>query len=310
MARRARRAEREADLGEADVVGRLVEAVGRIPARDRFRAPVYDGRGDVAYFVQQFQDVAAANQWDQAAMRLHLRDSLKEGATDCGKPETVDGIFNALRSRFGMTPREARARLAALRRDSRTPLQEHAAEVERLVAVAYEELPAHNRRQMAIEAFCSTLGNAYLQRHLLAVETPTMEDAVRAANEYLTIRPQGGGHGQVRTVEEDEPTGDGANAQVSAVPSPSPMAVLLQTMQQLMREVDSLKAQSGPTGRRQGQAQPGGELRQPVRCWSCGQEGHMKRDCPKVANRSERGPGNAERPQEGMGPLPAAGPPS
>ena len=73
MARRQRRAERDADLGEPDVVGRLVEAVGRMPARDQFKAPVFDGKGDVDYFIQKFQDVAEANQWGQAAIRLHLR---------------------------------------------------------------------------------------------------------------------------------------------------------------------------------------------------------------------------------------------
>ena len=51
--------------------------------------------------------------------------------------------------------------------------------------VTIEQSP--NEALMAVEAFVSMLGNTYLQRHLLAIETPTVEDAVRAASEYLNI---------------------------------------------------------------------------------------------------------------------------
>ena len=86
-----------------------------------------------------------------------------------------------------MSPREARSRLSGLRKEYKVILQEHATEVDRLVTIAYEELPHHHQAGMALEIFCSTLGNAYLQRHLLAVDTPTLTDAIRAGNEYLQI---------------------------------------------------------------------------------------------------------------------------
>ena len=76
--------------------------------------------------------MADANGWGRAASLLHLRDALREGAQDCGRAETIPAIFTALRSRYGLTPREARARISALRRDSQTSLQEHATEVKTL----------------------------------------------------------------------------------------------------------------------------------------------------------------------------------
>ena len=80
--------------------------------------------------------MARANQWKQPAQLLYLRESLKKGARDCGKAPDVAGVFNSLRARYGLTPREARARLAGSRK-GRTSLEEHATEVERLVGVAY-----------------------------------------------------------------------------------------------------------------------------------------------------------------------------
>lgn len=53
-------------------------------------------------------------------------------------------------------------------------LQEHVIEVKILVGLAYAELPDESQQQMALETFYNALGNAYLQRYLLAVETYTI----------------------------------------------------------------------------------------------------------------------------------------
>ena len=81
-------------------------------------------------------------------------------------------------------------------------------EVERLVNLAYPTLPDVHRATMALDLFCSSLGHAYLQRHLLAVPTPTLADAVQAGNEYLQIRPtpeRSAGNPAVRNMHEDQP---------------------------------------------------------------------------------------------------------
>ena len=155
----------------------------------QFRAPQYNGQGDIEYFISRFEEVTEANEWRPVAALLHLRDSLRESAEDCGREATVQAIYAALRARFGLSPREARSGLSVLRMDSRTSLQEHAAEVERLVNIAYGDLPPKHRARMRLETFCSTLGYLPLQRHLLAVPTHTLEDTVRAGNEFLQIKP-------------------------------------------------------------------------------------------------------------------------
>ena len=112
--------------------------------------------------------MATANQWTELAQLLYLREFLREGARDCGKVPDVAGVFNNLRARSGLTPREAQARLAGLRKESRTSLQEYAMEVKRLVGVAYHGMEQEQRREMTVETFASTLNNPPLQRHLLA----------------------------------------------------------------------------------------------------------------------------------------------
>ena len=48
----------------AEVIEALVERQDRAtgPALPAFKAPQFDGDGDVEYYIQQFVDVAAANQ--------------------------------------------------------------------------------------------------------------------------------------------------------------------------------------------------------------------------------------------------------
>ena len=56
--------------------------------------------------------------------------------------------------------------IPVLRKEYWVSLQEHAAEVERLVYVAYGELPVGHQTCLMLVTFCSTLGHIPLQRHL------------------------------------------------------------------------------------------------------------------------------------------------
>ena len=235
---------------------------------------------------------------------LHLREVLKDTATDCGKAENVEAIIGALRARFGMSVREARTKLAVLKRDYKITLQEHASEVERLVGIAYEDLPPRHREQMALDTFHSSLGNAYLQRHLLAVPTPNLEMAVRAGNDYLQIKPTGPGPA-IRTVD-GEPEEDEARVQVAQTVE-STLGTLTKIILQLGEKLERLQdrpdrpVQSGTFGSSE---RPQEGRRQPGQCWGCGKLGHIRRDCRTrawegpVKQVRRPNPGNEQGPQQ------------
>ena len=64
----------------------------------------------------------------------------------------------------------------------------NAAEVERLVSIAYGELPPEYQAGMRLDTFYFTLWYLPLRRHLLAMSTHTLANAVRAGNEFLQIK--------------------------------------------------------------------------------------------------------------------------
>ena len=288
--RRARSMDRGGD--------RLVEVLERLAVRPippahvpQFKAPQYNGQGDIEYFINRFEEITEANDWGHAAALLHLRESLKENAEDCGRAANIPAIYTALRARFGLSPREARSRLSVLRKEYRTSLQEHAAEVEKLVSVAYNELPAEHQAGLMLDTFCSTLGHMPLQRHLLAVQTHTLEDAVRAGNEFLQIRPSGerGANTSVRQIGEEE-------EEVVSNPTEKMLTTLVQAMQQLVEKVEQL--QTRPTGT--ASRKESGDQNKERQCWGCGKTGHIRRKCPNHTASSSQGstePGNGQSPQ-------------
>jgi hypothetical protein len=253
----------------ADVLERVWEGQQQsqqqlLRPRQPFKTPEFSGTTDVEYFMTQFTEVADANGWSLTASLLHLREALKEGSKDCGRANSITGVFSALRARYGLSPKEARSKLNALYKDVRGTLQEHASEVERLSQISYADLPPRQRDELALEAFCSTLGNLPLQRHLLAVQAQTMEQAVRAGNEYLQVKTSGAS--AIRTVADND-----TDDQIAAV-QPSLMGTLIQLMQQLTEKVDRM--QIGTYGSNKPRPSEKGSG-----CWGCGQEGHTRRTC-------------------------------
>ena len=104
-----------------------------------FKAPGFNGDGDVESFIQQYQEVAAANDWSKIAAPLHIRTHLRDDANECGNYSTLDEVFRALRFKYGISRREARTRLAHFKRDTKLSQREHATTVKKLVEAARDD---------------------------------------------------------------------------------------------------------------------------------------------------------------------------
>ena len=265
----------------ATAIERMTEALQglllRVPRQNhreeqvRLQPPVFNGNGDVELFIQQFEAVADISYWQADVALLKLRESLVEQAKECSRGETVAEVYNTLRLRYGITPREARAKLRDLCRNVKTSLQEHAAEVERLVNIAHQNVPGDNRQEMMLESFLSSLGHLALHRHLLAVNPQTLEAAIRSGNEFLRSGVQGRSDA-VRVVDQEDTMVQNIQNDMTLSQLPAILKRITELLDNLQKINQRKKAQDG-------------KLRL---CYQCNQPGHLKADCPQL----KEGPSN------------------
>lgn len=254
----------------------LVEALETRTTRTRpFKTPQYSGETDIDIFITQFQDVAQANRWTDDESRLHLRLSLTSKATDCGIGGSVQEIFESLKSRFGMSTRQAKDRLRSIQLKPGQGLQELSVEITKIIQTAYPNLDHGDRREMALDTFSRATGNVALQRHLLAVDSNNMAEVVRISEEFLQI-----GKDKVPrlTTISEEP---------SAIKE---MSQALQAMQGLMtQQMEFMKNLTQRSSNRFD--------RKPLECYEC-KGPHLKRNCPLINQKQndEKVSGNASGP--------------
>ena len=75
--------------------------------REVFKAPDFTGEGNVEDFIQQFEEVATANEWSKMATLLHIRTHLRDDARECGSHATLEEVLEALRAKYGLTVRRS-----------------------------------------------------------------------------------------------------------------------------------------------------------------------------------------------------------
>ena len=112
----------------ANALDKLSRAQTNTTPRAIFKAPDFNGKEDVEAFILRFQEVAEANEWSNTAALLHIRTHLQDDARSCGNHSTLE-VFKALRSKFGLSVREARTRLTNMKRDTKLSLEDHATEI-------------------------------------------------------------------------------------------------------------------------------------------------------------------------------------
>lgn len=135
--------------------------------------------------------------------------------------------------------------------------------------LAYPDLPEAHRRHIGLDTFHTTLGNAYLQRVLLAVAPENIESAVRAGNEFLRAKGYTSASQHVRgvTEEEEEP------AKVNAI------KMMEEQLTQMMAAILKLTEKMVNKGRYIEPRKGSGERKEQIICWNCEKPCHFKNKC-------------------------------
>ena len=275
---------------EMEQLAAITQAL-QLAGRPSFKPPSFSGEEDVDLFIQQFGDVAEANHWTPLERTLHLRSQLSGDAQSCGRGEDYDTIIEDLQGRYGLTKRKARDRLFTMVIRVGQDIHKQAAEISRLVGLAFPILPEPDRQSMALEYFSKAWESKAVQEHLLAIRPANVREAVRATEDFLAIhstsqRPRANVVGQ----PEEEVAAARTTMDQGLMMMAEAMKTQTTLLQQLMMQLGA--AQHHPSmGQMVGQPAPP-QILQPspeVKCYGCGGP-HYKRNCPQRQQGNGRGP--------------------
>ena len=232
--------------------------------RTHFKPPKYNGETDVVLFITQFNDFSQANGWAEHEKILHLRGSLEGTAHECGRGQTVTEVVESLKTKFGITPRQARDKLSSIKKTSRQSVIELGTEISKLVNIAYPNQDAAFVTETSLKVFGRAINHKALQQHLLARPQTTMAETVKMAEELLQLDNSKSSISVLEADKEEDSVG-----KLTKV-----MQQLVQSQHQLIQQ---LTPKTGPTkDTRQG-------------CYRCGGP-HFKRNCPLLTDKTEQKP--------------------
>ena len=270
----------EARVAESTQIGMgdLVEALKGIAGQNRrcFKAPQFEGQGDVDLFISQFKDVAEANGWTDQESVLHLRSSLGGRALECGRGKTSEEIFTELCLQFGMSTKQARERLRKFQRSSKQSLREVGSEIVTLVAKAYPKLDSEDQEDMAVDTFVKSLDSRDLRRLLVVKPPGNIQEAIQIAEDFLQVGGENKPHkvtalGEVTKLEEQ-------------VEQPSEVAALLTQTLATMQQMPEL--QTVTLGELKNSRQQVAKVKKALACYNCGGP-HLKKSCPQLAGSAQ-----------------------
>lgn len=276
-------------MDQMEQITALTQAL-QLAGRPSFKPPSFSGEEDVELFLKQFGDVAEANRWSALERTLHLRSQLSGDAHSCGQGEDWQEIAEDLRARYGLTRGRARDMLSGMQLKTGQNVHKQAAEITRLVALAFPILPEGDQRAMALDYFNRSWESKGVQQHLLAVRPTSMREAVRATEDFLSIQssgPRPRAHAVEPMEDESTPTGQmeaGLAALAEAIHSQTTL------LQQVVLQMGQRQMTYLP---------PPAQIQdQQLKCYECGGP-HYKRNCPS------RRPASNQTQQAGNGRGPA-----
>jgi len=142
----------------------------------------------------------------------------------------------ALRTRFGLTAEEASDQLQAMRRNRKTPLEDHANGVERLAQAAFSQATSAEKKRLVYNASFHSINDPDLQHYWLAAKVSSLEKALKMGKAYFQVaEPQRVSFTAHQVAGEDEGTVTLPAPQVSAATTKSPEQTQLTTLMNMVK---------------------------------------------------------------------------
>ncbi|GBL77859.1 Retrovirus-related Pol polyprotein from transposon 297, partial [Araneus ventricosus] len=235
-------------------------------SRPTAKSLTFDGQTSWTVFKTQFDVVSSANGWNNRVKASQLVASLRGSAAEVlqgipsDKLTDLMAIENALEARFGDShlTQFYRTELKARRQKPGESLQVLAADVERLMSLAYAECPQDVRDSLAAQYFVDAIRDEDTQHATRLMDAKDLKSALAYSMKYEAAKTVSKTSRNVRSIEVEDGTGKDKDEKFDC---------LLKTLEKLL---NSHVAGKKNTPRRNPN----------VTCWKCNKKGARTEGVP------------------------------
>ncbi|GBO35516.1 hypothetical protein AVEN_63389-1 [Araneus ventricosus] len=242
-------------------------------SRPTVKSLTFDGQTSWTVFKTQFDVVSSANGWNNRVKASQLVASNRGSAAEVlqgipsDKLTDLMTIENALEARFGDShlTQFYRTELKTRRQKPGESLQVLAADVERLMSLAYAECPQDVRDSLSAQYFVDAIRDEDTQHATRLMDAKDLKSALAYSMKYEAAKTVSKTSRNVRSIEVEDGTGKEKDEKFDC---------LLKTLEKLL---NSHVAGKKNTPRRNPN----------VTCWKCNKKGHVQRECQTISPNQE-----------------------
>ncbi|GBM93808.1 hypothetical protein AVEN_18092-1 [Araneus ventricosus] len=242
-------------------------------SRPTIKSLTFDGQTSWTVFKTQFDVVSSTNGWTDFVKASQLVASLRGSAAEvlqgipADKLTDLTTIEKALESRFGDShlTQFYRTELKTRRQKPGESLQELAADVERLMSLAYAECPLDVRESLAAQYFVDAIRDEDTQHSTRLMDAKDLKSSLAYSMKYEAARTVSKTSRHVRSIETEDHMSRERDDKFEFF------------FNRLEKLLNSSVAGKKNTPRRNSN----------VTCWKCNKKGHVQRECQAIASNQE-----------------------
>ncbi|KAJ8914835.1 hypothetical protein NQ315_014848 [Exocentrus adspersus] len=252
----------------------VIKTEGTVTTPSKVKVPTYDGKASWNTYLRQFE--AVVRNWREEDKATSLIAALRGEALEVLRTTTEASpnyatLTSALERRYGDAHLQHvyQAQLRSRRQRFEETLQQYEADISRMVNLAYPTAPAEVIEQLSVSSFIEGLRDPEIGQLVRLARHKTISEALAQALEIEAAKQAS--RSTIKTYQYQDRE---------------------RKMQRSSKNlVDSIKDVLEKFTNGQNSEDSTMNKRRPIRCWTCGVEGHVRSRCPQPP--AEQNQGNA-----------------